>query len=104
MDRESVRQHEIRVYPTIVNVEMDRILFYLVHRKVCIDHFERLVDDDLHYLDPCSHNPCGHGICEVVPKLLYGYLCRCAGDTISLTSCNGNEVFLLLFLFSRICV
>lgn len=40
VDRESVRQHEIRLYHTIVNVPMDQILFYLVHLKVCIDHFE----------------------------------------------------------------
>ena len=45
------------------------------------------------YLDPCSRNPCGTGICEVVPSLLHGYLCRCAGDTISLTSCNGKQQF-----------
>ncbi|CAF4995957.1 unnamed protein product, partial [Rotaria sp. Silwood1] len=38
--------------------------------------------------NPCSRNPCGQGVCEVVPKLLYGYLCRCAGDIISLTNCN----------------
>jgi hypothetical protein len=42
------------------------------------------------FIDPCSRNPCGQGACEVVPSLLHGYLCRCAGDAISLTSCNGN--------------
>jgi hypothetical protein len=45
----------------------------------------------LFWLDPCSRNPCGQGICEVIPKLLYGYLCRCAGDTISLTNCNSTQ-------------
>jgi hypothetical protein len=41
-------------------------------------------------IDPCSRNPCGQGACEAVPSLIHGYLCRCAGDVISLTTCNGN--------------
>ena len=49
--------------------------------KICIINLK---------IDPCSRNPCGQGICEVVPSLAHGYLCRCSGDTISLTSCNGR--------------
>ena len=54
----------------------------------------RICSNRLMYLDPCSRNPCGEGTCEIVPSLLHGYLCRCAGDTISLTSCNGKELSL----------
>ncbi|CAF4652379.1 unnamed protein product, partial [Rotaria magnacalcarata] len=42
---------------------------------------------------PCARNPCGLGECEAVPSLIHGYLCRCPGNVISLTHCNGNQLF-----------
>jgi len=54
-------------------------------------------------LDPCSGNPCGQGICEIVRSLPHGYLCRCPGEQISLTSCNRkcSRIIYLNFFFSN---
>ena len=75
---------------TSVDVQVVRTPSYRVQRRVSphggVDR-RRLTAS---FVDPCSRNPCGQGVCEVVPSLVHGYLCRCAGDAISLTSCNGT--------------